>query len=80
MAAAAGRADRGYGYAGGLGPANIAAALDFAARFDGQRLWLDMETGVRDRDDWLDLDAVEAVCEEVARRGAAPAAGPGGGR
>ena len=59
--------DGHYGYAGGLGPHNIGRALEFAGRFSERRIWLDMETGVRDAGDWLDLDAVEGVCEQVAQ-------------
>ena len=57
-----------HGYAGGLGPENIGRAVEFAERFPDARIWLDMESGVRTGDDWLDLDAVEAVCEQVAQR------------
>ena len=54
-----------WGYAGGLGPANIDRAIGFADEFNGFRLWLDMESGIRDPDDWLDLNKAEAVCEAV---------------
>lgn len=52
------------GYAGGMSPRNIAAALAAVHRFAQGRVWLDMETGVR-TDDRLDLDKVEAVCQTV---------------
>ena len=48
------------GYAGGLGPANIRRAVEFSMRQDVD-VWLDMETGVRTPDDWLELDLVEKV-------------------
>ncbi len=50
------------GYAGGLNPANIAQGLQFVASFPEHRFWLDMESGVRTAEDWLDPDKVEAVC------------------
>ena len=56
---------RRWGYAGGLGPSNIARALEFTDEHESYRLWLDMESCVRTLDDWMDLDAVEAVCAAV---------------
>lgn len=50
------------GYAGGINPDNV---LDVIASLDAQNYWLDMESGVRDADDWLDLDKVEEVCRAV---------------
>lgn len=50
------------GYAGGLGPDTVAAALSVigAGRLPGQPYWIDMETNVR-TDERLDLDRCEAV-------------------
>lgn len=50
------------GYAGGLGPDNIAQAVSFANRHPAHRIWLDMESRVRDSDDWLDTDLIAEVC------------------
>lgn len=60
------------GYAGGLGPDNVAAAAAFlrgAAETVGGRVWLDMETGLRvrpgARGDYFDPDRALAVVEAV---------------
>ena len=50
------------GYAGGLGPDNIDRALSFVDANPNSRLWLDMESGVRDELDWLDVDKINQVC------------------
>ncbi len=53
--------DRQVGYAGGLGPANVAevvAGLDASGPY-----WIDMETRVRNEDDAFDL----GLCDEVSR-------------
>ena len=41
--------DEWFGYAGGLGPDNIAAAMTFVHRHRDCRVWLDMESGVPER-------------------------------
>ncbi len=45
------RANLLVGYAGGLGPDNVAGLCESIARarIDGARWWLDMETGIRER-------------------------------
>lgn len=53
------------GYSGGLRLKNIDQALEFVSRFRNQKLWLDMESGVRTEDDWFDLDQVAKVCARV---------------
>ena len=53
------------GYAGGLNPANISTALDFVASKPERRFWLDMESGVRTANDWLNIGQVKAICEVV---------------
>jgi len=54
------------GYAGGLGPDNLAEALPKIAEAAGARnFWIDMESGVR-TDNELDLAKVEAVLEIAA--------------
>lgn len=55
------------GYAGGLGPNNIAATI---SSLDASHYWLDMETGIRGpgpdgEGDRLDLDQCERVCREI---------------
>lgn len=54
------------GYAGGLGPDNVAAQLAAIRRTHPaeERFWIDMETKVR-TDDVFDLDKVEAVLDAV---------------
>ncbi len=54
------------GYAGGLGPENVAAELVAIARTHpvGRRFWIDMETKVRSAD-VFDLDSCEAVLAAV---------------
>ncbi|QRM35098.1 hypothetical protein [Microvirga sp. VF16] len=52
------------GFAGGLGPETLSGALPAIKHAcAGQPFWIDMETRIRDRDDWLDLDACERVLE-----------------
>jgi len=47
------------GYAGGLGPDNLAEQLPMIDNAsEGNRYWVDMETKVRDNDDYLDLNKV----------------------
>jgi hypothetical protein len=52
------------GYAGGIGPNNIAATLD---TIKAHNFWIDMETNIR-TNDWLDLDKCEYVCQIVYGR------------
>lgn len=54
--------DRLVGYAGGIGPHNVADVIRQLGA-DGP-YWIDMETHVR-TEDWFDLDKVEAVCRHV---------------
>ena len=53
------------GYAGGLNLANIGRALDFVTAHPAKRFWLDMESGVRTANDWLNVGQIEAICELV---------------
>ena len=63
------------GYAGGLGPDNIARAVAFADAFPEASLWFDMESRIR-KGGLLDLAAVESVCSQVFdQSGAAPTEG-----
>ena len=52
------------GYAGGLNPDNVAAAVAVIGAKD-DNYWLDMETGVRDENDRFSLAKCRAVCEAV---------------
>ena len=52
------------GYAGGFNPDNVEEKLTFLMSHVTQgTFWIDMESGVRDADDWLDLDKVVKVLE-----------------
>lgn len=57
-----------HGYAGGLGPENLAEELPkIAAAVGNCRIWIDMETRVRSADDRIfDLEKAER-CLEIAR-------------
>jgi hypothetical protein len=50
------------GFAGGIGPHNVLAAV--SAIDSTGRYWIDMETHIR-TDDWLDLDKCEAICRAL---------------
>jgi hypothetical protein len=52
-----------FGYAGGLGPDNVEAAL--AAIPADRGFWIDMETRVRNLKDEFDFDMCRKVCELV---------------
>jgi hypothetical protein len=52
------------GYAGGLNPENVAAAVDSIGEIV-ENYWIDMETGVRDYNDRFSLDKCRQVCEAV---------------
>ena len=54
--------ERRSGYAGGLNQSNIIPALEFVASLPDHRLWLDIESGVRTSNDWLQIGQVEAIC------------------
>ena len=56
------------GYAGGIGPHNIAQAMDFIHRYHNSPMWLDMESQVRDSSYHLDLRKVRSLCEAVFGR------------
>jgi hypothetical protein len=56
------------GYAGGLGPANVAAELPrIAAAAGGRDFWIDMASSLRNADGAFSLAAAEQVLDEVAR-------------
>lgn len=52
------------GFAGGLNPDNVAGAVQ-AIGAQTARYWIDMETGVRDADDWFSVAKCRQVCEAV---------------
>lgn len=52
------------GYAGGIGPNNVAEILRNLLKYPSEeKFWIDMETSVRNCEDWFDLDKVERVLE-----------------
>lgn len=53
-----------YGYAGGLNPENVTAAIGLIGARSAQ-YYIDMETGVRDSNDRFDLERCRKVCEAV---------------
>ena len=53
------------GYAGGLGPENVAAQLAAIAQVAPPESWLDMEGRIRTPNDRLDLNACRTVLEAV---------------
>lgn len=58
-------AGRHIGFAGGLGPENVAQHVaDIAGSLD-ITYWIDMESGVRDDNNYFSLDKCQAVCEAV---------------
>jgi hypothetical protein len=56
--------ERLVGYAGGLAPHNVAAAVEIMGQ-RAKRYYIDMESGVRDENDNFDLAKCEAVCRAV---------------
>jgi hypothetical protein len=57
------------GYAGGINPSNISDVVEQIGSRTGQGpYWLDMESGVRSDDDWLDLDKCENILSAVYGR------------
>ncbi|WP_262298185.1 hypothetical protein [Microvirga sesbaniae] len=52
------------GFAGGLGPESLSRALPAIKQVcNGQVFWIDMESRIRDENDWFDLDACGRVLE-----------------
>jgi hypothetical protein len=59
-------AGRRVGFAGGLGPANVAQAIGtMTAGVPDARYWIDMESGLRDPEDRFTLHKCRLVCEAV---------------
>lgn len=57
------------GYAGGLNPNNVGATLDALSEMIPEGyVWIDMESGVRDENDQLDMTKVQYILHEVSRR------------
>lgn len=50
------------GYAGGINPTNV---LDVIRKINAVNYYLDMESGVRNEHDWLDVAKCEAVCKAI---------------
>lgn len=61
---AAHRSGEFVGYAGGLNPDNVAAAVR-AIGMAATQAWVDLETGARDEQDRFSLQKCQAVCEAV---------------
>ena len=59
------------GYAGGIRPENIDQALAFVEQHSATKIWLHIESGVRDDDNWLDITKILTICDRAfpARRG-----------
>jgi hypothetical protein len=57
-------ARRLVGYAGGIGPDNVSDVVQTIGAIE-HSYWLDMETGVRDECDRMDMDACGRVCAQV---------------
>jgi hypothetical protein len=55
---------RQWGFAGGLNPSNVAQAVATIGT-TATDYWVDMETGVRDEHDRLDLERCRMVCEAI---------------
>lgn len=55
------------GYAGGIGPDNIENVLGNMSMYSDGVCWVDMESGVRDENDYLDLDKVEFCLEKASK-------------
>lgn len=55
------------GYAGGINPDNVGKKLkQLLDYYSYGSFWIDMESGVRTEDDWLDLDKVQQVLDVCA--------------
>lgn len=52
------------GYAGGLNPGNVAAAVA-QIQTQASNFWIDLETGARDGNDRFSIEKCRAVCEAV---------------
>lgn len=56
------------GYAGGLGPANVATEImKIRAAAGAAPFWIDMEGKLRDPDDWFDLNEAKAVLQALGQ-------------
>lgn len=58
-------ANRRLGFAGGLDPDNVAQHVEAIAGSRVLSYWIDMESGVRDDNNYFSLDKCQAVCEAV---------------
>lgn len=57
-----------WGYAGGLGPENVASELpEIGFASGGRPFWIDMEQKLRDQNDRFDLTKAEAVLDMVEK-------------
>lgn len=53
------------GFAGGLGPGNIAEELKKILKVSGEKAWVDMEGKLRDKNDWFDVHLADAVVDAM---------------
>lgn len=53
--------NKSVGFAGGLGPHNLAEQLPKIAAVAIEPSWIDLESGLRDTDDWFDIDKAMEV-------------------
>jgi hypothetical protein len=56
---------RAVGFAGGLGPDTLGAQLPLIWKVAKAESWIDMESGVRDENDWLDVGKVRQVRSRI---------------
>lgn len=61
------KSSRPVGFAGGIGPDNIMQELERIEPIMKDGAWIDMESKIRDDDDWFDVDAVNQVQTVVER-------------
>ena len=58
------------GYAGGLNPSNVVTKTASLMNNDSVGdFWIDMESGVRDEDDWFSIEKVRAVLDNLKESG-----------
>ena len=53
------------GYAGGINIHNISHVLAFVGEHPNSEIWIDMESGIRTWDNWLDIEMVSQICDRI---------------
>lgn len=57
------------GYAGGIGPHNVLNTVLMLENDETvERYWIDMQTHVRDEQDWFSIELCQKVCETLRKR------------